>query len=54
MIFTITIDCDKEGKIDIWSQEKERLTEEQRRRLIKLKKAVKNLIKEHATQLELT
>ena len=50
---TITLDLYSDGSIDVWSQEKERLTPEARRRLERLKKAVLKLIKEQPVQMEI-
>lgn len=55
MLFTITIDCKKDGSLEFWTQKKERLAPEQERKFEALKKKVEQLIKHQNTkQLELT
>lgn len=51
MIFSIIIDCNSKGKYDVWSQQKQNLSEEKQRELNELKRAIERLI--HSRQVNI-
>jgi hypothetical protein len=53
MLFSITVDCDDKGKIDIWSQQSGKLSPENLEKLTRMLSAIKRVVNNETAAIEL-
>lgn len=52
MLFSITIDCDNNGKLSLWYQQKEKLTTKEQEKLNELKARIERIVRSEITVKE--